>query len=432
MLTRNQESSLIKKLNSKVSLLYRTNCDFVLYNNDFRANELIDCLDEYLSFRDNSRIPNVLHYVVLSSIAKQCNLYDGDLEEAQISSLILTEMEDLMVNSQLVQRNSEVLIVGLQMIKSHYPILYQKNKQNFFSIERASLEILDRNPVIQQHYKQAEPAIQPVNMMDEDMFDFVDIQTKVQTQISGKNILIPKKELWFATALLLCFGSGMLLNTLTNSYLSSTDGSQDQVNPIKSNSKDVDQDKLKSNNQTAVSNTSSNISPSPAIRLDVGSIAVKDSVIVSDLTSSSDALSQVESLNLVKKFLESKRQLFAPPYNTALASEIMTDIAYNDYVLGSRTDAAKEHSIAWLRNNGYYYQYGVQLIQSIKSFQTLGSNAVMEVKQLEEVGLYDRKSVVYDSSLGVEEKTVRYSLSKQNGVVKIAGYNVLSQEKRKL
>jgi ARC6-like, IMS domain len=432
MLTRNQESSVIKKLNSKVALLYRTNCEHVLYSNDFIANELIDCLDEYLSFRDNSRIPNVLHYVVLSSIAKQYNLYDGDLEEAQISSLILTEMEDLMVSSQLVQRNSEVLIVGLQIIKSHYPILYQKNKLSFFSIERASLEILDRNPVMQQHYTHAEPFIQPINMVDEDMFDFMDVQTKVQTQISDKNILIPKKELLFATALLICFGSGLLLNMLTNSYLSSTDGSQDQVNPIKSNSKDADQGELKSNDQTVVSNMSSNISPSPVVSMGVGNIAVKDSVIVSDLTSDSDALSQVESLNLVKKFLESKRQLFAPPYNTALASEIMTDIAYNDYVLGSRTDASKEHSVSWLKNNGYYYQYGIQLIQSIKSFQTLGNNAVMEVKQLEEVGLYDRKSVVYDSGLGVEEKIVRYSLSKQNGIVKIASYNILSQERRKL
>lgn len=432
MLTRNQESSLIKKLDSKVSLLYKTNCNFVLYSNDFGANELIDCLDEYLSFRDNSRIPNVLHYIVLSSIAKQYNLYNSDLEESQISSLILTEMEDLMVSSQLVQRNSEVLIVGLQMTKSHYPILYQKNKHSFFSIEQASLEILNRNPVMQQHYKQAEPVFQPVSMMDEDMFDFMDVQTKVQTQISGKNILIPKKELWFATALLLCLGGGMLLNMLTNSYLSSTDGSQDQVNSIKSNSKDAEQDKLKSNDQTAVSNISSNISPSPVIRLDVGNVAVKDSVMVSDLTSSSDTLSQVESLNLVKRFLESKRQLFAPPYNMALASEIMTDIAYKDYVLGNHTDASKEHSISWLKNNGYYYQYGVQLIQSIKSFQTLGNNAVMEVKQLEEVGLYNHKSVVYESNLGLEEKTVRYSLSKQNGIVKIASYNILSQERRKL
>jgi ARC6-like, IMS domain len=431
MFTREQESALIENLDSKVSLLYRTNCNFVLYSNDFDANELIDCLDEYLSFRDNSRIPNVLHYVVLSSIAKQYNLYDGDSEEAQISRLIMTEMEDLMVNSQLVQRNSEVLIVGLQITKSNYPVLYQKNKQSFCSIEQASLEILDRNLVTQPRYQQVDIPIQTINMMDENMFDFMDVQTKVQTQISNENILIPKKEVWLVTALLLCFGGGVLLAMLTNLHLNSIN--QTQVSSVQSNSKEANQDKSKSNNQiSASSNIISNDSSSQIMRLDVDNVAVKDKVVVSDLTSGSDTLSQVESLNLVRRFLESKRQLFAPPYNTALAFEIMAGIAYNDYVSGVRTNASKEYSVAWLRNNGYYYQYGSQSIQSIKRFHSLGNKAVIEVKQLEEVGLSDKNSVVYDGNLGIEEKIVRYSLAKQNGMVKIVGYDVITQEKRKL
>jgi ARC6-like, IMS domain len=431
MFTRKQESALIEKLDGKVSLLYGTNCNFVLYSNDFGANELIDCLDEYLSFRDNSRIPNVLHYVVLSSIAKQYNLYDVDSEEAQISRLILTEMEDLMVSSQLVQRNSEVLIVGLQITKSNYPILYQKNKQSFCSIEQASLEILDRNPVTQPRYQQVDIPIQSINMMDENMFDFMDVQTKVQTQISNENILIPKKEMWLVTALFLCFGGGALLTMLTNLNLNSI--GQIQLSSVQFNSKEANQDKSKNNNQiSASSNIISNDSSSQIMRLDVDNVAIKDKVTVSDLTSASDTLSQVESLNLVRRFLESKRQLFAPPYNTALASEILAGNAYNDYVSGGRTNASKEYSVAWLRNTGYYYQYGSQSIQSIKRFHNLGNKAVIEVKQVEEVGLSDKNSVVYDGNLGIEEKIVRYSLAKQNGMVKIVSYDVLTQEKRKL
>jgi ARC6-like, IMS domain len=430
MFTRKQESSLIKKLDGKVSLLYRANCNLVLYSNDFVANELIDCLDEYLSFRDNSRIPNLLHYVVLSSIAKQYNLYDGEPEEAQISRLILTEMEDLMVSSQLVQRNSEVLIIGLQIMKSTYPVLYQKNKQSFCSIEQASLEILDRNLVTQPRYQQVDAPIQSINMMDENMFDFMDVQTKVQTKISNENILIPKKEMWLVTALFLCFGGGALLTMLTNLNLNGI--GQIQLSSVQSNSKETNQDKSKSNNQiSASSNITSSDSSSQIMRLDVDNVAVKDKVVVSGVTSDSDHLSQVESLNIVRRFLESKRQLFAPPYNTALASEIMAGIAYNDYVSGVRTNNSKEYSVAWLRNNGYYYQYGSQSIQSIKRFHNVGNKAVLEVKQLEEVGLSDQNSVVYDGNLGIEEKTVRYSLAKQNGMIKIVGYDVIAQERRK-
>jgi hypothetical protein len=426
MLTRNQEPPLIEELSNKVTLLYSRGHQG---SSGLGSDRFIERLEEYFKLRDNSRIPSVLHYVVLASIAKQYNLYKNNLEEDQIDTLILAEMENLIVSSRLGQRNSEVLIVGLQIIKSHYPIMYQENKAGFFSIERASLEMLDSNPVTQAYYVEPEPKT-PTHTINNNLFDFVDIQTKLQTQILDENIVIPKKRLQMATALSFCFGGGILFNVLSNNYLGNV--LQDQINPAVAHGKNnqdkvIDADNIVDDSGLNVRN----IQPE-TIRMNIGNFAAKDSVVAGDLAAGLDTVSQTESLNLIKRFLENKPQLFAPPYNIALASEILTARAYNDYLLGDRGNNAKEKSVEWLQNNGCYYQYGALLVQSIKSFQSLGNKAMLEVKQLEEVGLYDHQGKICQNSLGAEAKLVRYSLVKQNGIVKITGYDILDQSRRKI
>jgi ARC6-like, IMS domain len=432
MLNRNQEPSLIEELGNKVTLLYSKGHQGTPGSSCLGSDRFIDRLEEYFKLRDNSRIPSVLHYVVLASIAEQYNLYNSNLEEDQVATLILAEMESLIISSQLGQRNSEVLIVGIQIIKSHYPILYQENKVGFFSIERASLEMLDSNPVRQVYY--VEPK-SPMHTINRNLFDFVDIQTQLQTQILDENIVIPKKNLRMATALSFCFGGGILFNVLSNNYLGSF--LQNQINLVISSSKDHNQDKVVNTEvttgKTIATSGVNGRSPQPeTMQMNIGSFAAKDSVVVSDLTSALDTVSQPESLNLIKRFLENKPQLFAPPYNIVLASEIMTGKAYNDYLLGDHSNNSKEKSVEWLQNNGCYYQYGALLVQSIKGFHSLGDKAVLEVKQLEEMGLYDRKGSACQNNFSAEEKIVRYSLVKQNGIVKITGYDTLDQSRRKI
>jgi ARC6-like, IMS domain len=430
MLNRNQEPSLIEELSNKVTLLYSKGLQSAPGSGD--SDRFIDRLEEYFKLRDNSRIPSVLHYVVLASIAEQYNLYNSNLEEDQVATLILAEMENLIVSSRLGQRNSEVLIVGLQIIKSHYPILCQENKVGFFSIERASLEMLDSNPVTQAYY--VEPKL-PTHTINNNLFDFVDIQTQLQTQILDENIVIPKKRLRMVTALSFCFGSGILFNVVSNNYIGSF--LQDQINLVISSNKNNNQDKVVNTDVTtgktiATSGMNGRSTQPETMQMNVGSFAAKDSVVVSELTSALDTVSQTESLNLIKRFLGNKPQLFAPPYNIVLASEIMTGKAYNDYLLGNHSNNSKEKSVEWLQNKGCYYQYGALLVQSIKGFQSLGDKAVLEVKQLEEVRLYDHQGTICQNNLGAEAKLVRYSLVKQNGIVKIAGYDILDQSRQKI
>jgi ARC6-like, IMS domain len=426
MLSRNQEPPLIEELSNKVTLLYSRGHQG---SSDLGSDRFIERLEEYFKLRDNSRIPSVLHYVVLASIAKQYNLYKNNLEEDQVATLILAEMENLIVSSRLGQRNSEVLIVGLQIIKSHYPILYQENKAGFFSIERASLEMLDSNPVTQAYYVEPEPK-PPTHTINNSLFDFVDIQTKLQTQILDENIVIPKKRLKMATALSFCFGGGILFNVLSNNYLGNV--LQDQINSAVAHGKDNQEKVVDADNIVGASGLNVRSIQPETMQMDIENFAAKDSVVVGDMAAGLDTVSQTESLNLVKRFLENKPQLFAPPYNIVLASEILTTRAYNDYLLGDRGNNAKEKSVEWLQNNGCYYQYGALLVQSIKGFQSSGNKAVLEVKQLEEVGLYDPRGTICQNNLGAEAKLVRYSLVKQNGIVKIAGYDILDQSRRKI
>jgi ARC6-like, IMS domain len=434
MLTRNQELPLIEKLNNRIVLLYRKSCQVASGSSYFGDDQLTSRLEEYFRLKDNSRIPCALHYVVLASIANEYNLYGNSLEEEQLSALILAEMESIMVGNPLIQGNSAVLIVGLQVIKSLYPILYRENKHGFSSIEKAAVEMLDSNPVPSSYHVRNEP-IQQLNINDDDMFDFIDVQTKVQTKILDENIVIPKKRLWLVAALSCCFGSGIVFNVLSNNYLGNLGKPQLELakNNISKNTEQVSAGNI--NKTVAVSGQNISTNQPDIVRLETGNIGMKDSVVVSELIPGVETISQIESLNLVKRFLENKPQLFAPPYNKLLAAELMTGEAYNTYVLGNRINDSKENSIEWLQNNGCYYQYGVLLAQSIQSFQSAGNQAVLEVRQLEEVKLYDQKGLLCQQDLGAQEKQekiVRYSLVKQNGIVKIASYNNLDQSRRKI
>jgi ARC6-like, IMS domain len=413
MLPRNQEPLLIEKLNNKIVFLCENNSKGVERGGFLSADPATRNLQEYLALRGDSRISRILKYVVLSSIARQYNLYDTKSEASQIRRLILDEMESLIVGDRVGKRNSEDLIFGVRIIQSHYPLLFQGNEQGLLSVEQASLEMSANIPAWE-----ADMPIQPINIVPDRMFNFVDvqdIQTRLQTQIFDKNIVIPKKNLWISTSLLLSLLSGFLLVVVSNLY----SNNHNYIDSTKISGKSIAQDSLVNSKQA---------STTPDVKFDNQSEMGRlnaDIVHENEPISNPDILSQAESLNLVKRFLESKHQLFAPPFNKSLGFEMMTGKAYQEYTMGSNMDKSKEKSVEWLQKNGSYYHYGVPLIHSIKSFQTAGNAAVLEIEQIEEVALYSRKSVLYQEKPRVKEKIVRYSLVKKNGAVKIANYSTI-------
>jgi ARC6-like, IMS domain len=142
---------------------------------------------------------------------------------------------------------------------------------------------------------------------------------------------------------------------------------------------------------------------------------------------SPDGISQSEAVALIEKFLASKKFLFAPPYNQELGYEIMTGKAYKDHIKGPSSDGTGESSIEWLRNNKFYYTYGIQQIKKVNKFYASSNNAVIELRILEEVNLYKPNGELDQNASTVGERVVRYSLIKENEVVKISDYNIIDK-----
>jgi serine/threonine protein kinase len=140
------------------------------------------------------------------------------------------------------------------------------------------------------------------------------------------------------------------------------------------------------------------------------------------------SISQQEAVNLISKWLEYKRRIFAPPYDRSLGDEILTSKAYNDKI--HRADG-QESSLEWLANRRAYYTYGVQSVDCVNYFAASGDRATIDVVITERRTLYnshgriDRSSSVFDTSL------VRYNLQSDNGRWKIAELNTVKTISRR-
>jgi hypothetical protein len=405
----NLEPVLIEKLNNKVTMLYennRQNSSIAGFTGIAESKKL---LEDYVELRQNPRIPSILKYTILSSIAKKYNLYDNNQEPTQITKVVINEIEDSSSGHHDSPISSESLIVGLQIIKSQYPAIYEESAQGLHSIEQAALEAIANSPVPAAPTPAptivtppTAPTPVPDTVIAEPQPDFA--PTQLNTQIPANVIVIPQQAIWILGLLITGLLSGILYGLWSSNNQSYSTNNNDQsqtVSPV-------------AGNQAAPATTKQN------------------APITNQQQKTPANISQDESINIVKRFLASKRQIFAPPYNQSVGAEIMTGKAYKDNIKGPSSDGTGESSLEWLRNNGYYYQYGIQQVQSVKAFQAAGNNAVIELQLLEEANLYQSNGSLYKSKSGVEERTVRYSIVKENGTVKIADYNVVGKSKRRI
>jgi hypothetical protein len=99
------------------------------------------------------------------------------------------------------------------------------------------------------------------------------------------------------------------------------------------------------------------------------------------------SLTKQQALDLVNKWIQAKREMFAPPYNRQLGGEITTGKTYDD-------NFGTGGSLEWLEQNGAYYRYGVQKIDSGEQFFVNGSDATVEVIVTEARTLYTKKMAV--------------------------------------
>lgn len=135
-------------------------------------------------------------------------------------------------------------------------------------------------------------------------------------------------------------------------------------------------------------------------------------------TAQTSAITKKAAFALINQWQQSKAQLFAPPFNRQLGSELTTGEAY-------RKNIGQGSSLEWLEDNNAYYRYGVQRIDSIENFVANGDQATLDIVLTEDRKLYKNGEIVNDENSSFDTRLVRYSLQLENGKLKISDYTTV-------
>lgn len=135
-----------------------------------------------------------------------------------------------------------------------------------------------------------------------------------------------------------------------------------------------------------------------------------------------NSISRSEAVDLVERWLKAKRDIFGPSHQTYLGEELLTGKAYNDKI---KSSDGQESSSEWLANNGSYYIYGVQRIDSVNNFTSSGDQATVDVVVTEERTLYNSQGKIDQKNSGLSTLLVRYNLENDEGTWKIANSRTL-------
>jgi ARC6-like, IMS domain len=139
-----------------------------------------------------------------------------------------------------------------------------------------------------------------------------------------------------------------------------------------------------------------------------------------------DNITQKQATAVVKRWLESKKRLFAPPFDKQLGAELLTGKAYQDNIdktnVSCNDPSGCLSSIDWLRANNAEYSFEYQNLDSVDKFESSTDNATILVTVTERRTLH--QSGKNTSSGG--KKQARYILKNDNNVIKILEYKVLN------
>ena len=127
------------------------------------------------------------------------------------------------------------------------------------------------------------------------------------------------------------------------------------------------------------------------------------------------SISQQKAVNLIQKYLEAKKEMFAPPYNRRIIAGIATE-EFSQKALGA---------IDWLERNGAYYRYQVQKIDSVEEFVSEGNTVAIKVKITEDYTLYNSDGSIDNSSSNFRTLTVVYNMKLTNGNLKIYASKII-------
>jgi serine/threonine protein kinase len=136
-------------------------------------------------------------------------------------------------------------------------------------------------------------------------------------------------------------------------------------------------------------------------------------------SSTSSSITRNGAVGVINQWLQAKRVMFAPPYNSQPAAELTTGKQYEK-------TAGVNGSINSLRQDGHSYRYGVQTIDSVDDFSANSTQAIIQVKVTEDRKLVDSNGNILPKETDFQTRTVRYRLQFVDDRWKIASSEILS------
>jgi serine/threonine protein kinase len=147
------------------------------------------------------------------------------------------------------------------------------------------------------------------------------------------------------------------------------------------------------------------------------------------ISTSITSISKDEAVNLVKRWLNARSQMFAPPYNQEVGKDLATGKAYSDKIHGPSSDGTDTSTLEWLKNFDYYYVYNSSEIGEIKRFQEDGNDTILELVVREDKIQYDKQRKVVPKNSGKSMNFMRYRLRYDSDKWKIADIEELQKVK---
>jgi ARC6-like, IMS domain len=419
------QPEIINKLEEKAAAMLRDRqlIAQASANEDSANSPEKSALAGYASLVKDSNVPVGIRYLALHSIAGKHKFYDDPRDQPQMLGTVAEAMGNLQPGA---------VVKSIQYIKTEYPSIYQLEQGIFDRYEAHAVGFMTRLPVKQQNKTVAEgkdthlnpipvvveppPVSPPPPPLVPPIPPSIAAEPRYEPAISQVDRSTTNTTLKPDPALnqnsnkgAFIIGGAMISGAIIFSTLL-----------------------LSSQNHQTSSDSSSSIDSSPSNNgVAQSPIVTEQSPIVTASPPVQDQISQDEANNLIERWQQAKRTMFAPPYDQQLGAQLATGLTYSDKVHGPSSDGTPYSSLEWLREYGYYYKYDVQNIEKITRFESNGDVATVEVQMLEDAKLYDKKGDLQPDRSGIERKIVRFMLKKENGILKISNYGTIGDSKRK-
>jgi tetratricopeptide (TPR) repeat protein len=145
------------------------------------------------------------------------------------------------------------------------------------------------------------------------------------------------------------------------------------------------------------------------------------------ISSPSTSITKEDAVSLVKRWLNARSQMFAPPYNQEVGRDLATGKAYSDKVHGPSSDGTDTSTLEWLRKFDYYYAYNSTDIGEIISFRESGDEIILDMVVTDDRTQYDNKRKVVSKNSGKTKSVIRYRLKYDSDKWKISDIEELQK-----